>query len=176
MTEKHWARVYYALIAFMFISLNIALISLILQKPKPALGDRGMLTMALVVIDVVALARAWAIWYHARRSTSSPAPRNPVVPLPNPDGGAVKDRGDPSLGFAFFAFAFFLAGAFMIGDCIITFADPRNHTFPAGFRWGLIPGGTMFFLFALVMLFFIVRFIVRTIWKRWKAKWQRRQK
>lgn len=171
MTEKHWTRVAYALIAFMLISLNIALVSLILQKPKPALGDRALMTMALVVVDVVALARAWAMWYHARCTASSPAPENPVVPSPNPDEGAVKGRGDLSLGFAFFAFFFWLLGALLTGDCIVTFANPRDHTFPAVFRWSLIPGGTMFFLVFVVMLFFTVRYIVRTVWKRWRAKW-----
>lgn len=171
MTEKDWARVYYSLIAFMFISLNIGIISLILQKPKPALGDRGLLTMALLVIDVIALARAWAIWHHARRTASSSALQNLAELSLKPSGGTVKDRGDPTLKSAFFCFAFCLLGAVLLGTCIVAIANPHDHTFPAGFKWAMIPPAALFFLVFLTLLFFIGRFIVRTVWKKWKAKW-----
>lgn len=171
MTEKNSTRMIYVTVGFFFISWNIAFISLILQKPKPAFGDRASLTIILVIIDVIALMRVWAMWYHARRTASSTTLQNPAEPLPNPDEGAVKDRGDPTLKSAFFLFAFCSVSAALIGDCIITFANPHDHTFPTGFKWAMIPPAAIFFLFALVLLFFIGRYIVRTLWKRWKAKW-----
>ena len=170
MTEKHWAGVYYTLITSMFLCLNIGLISLILQKPKPALGDRGVLTIALVIIDVIALAQAWATWYHARHTASSPAPRSPVAVPARPGRAIVKERNEPTLKSAFFLFAFCLTGAMMIGDCLVTFANPRERTFPAGFRWAMIPPGAIFFLVFLAMSFFIGRFIVRALWKKWRGR------
>ena len=170
MKEKQAMTATCMTVTFILICVNIAIISLILQKPKPAIGEKWQLTIALVVIDVAALTRLWALWYHARRTVSLPPAQGTAEPLLNPDRGAGKDRGDPTLKSAFFCFAFCLLGAVLIGDCIVAFANPHDHTFPAGFKWAMIPPGALFFLVFVVMLFFIGRFIVRTLWKKWKAK------
>lgn len=167
MTEKHWAFGWAALLGAVS---NIAIISLILQNPKPAFGDRSLLTLVLVVFDVVLLAKLWATWHSSRSPTSQPDTQSSAT-RPKAGHTGAKARDDPSLGFAFFALLFFLFGAITTGGGAVIMARPQGNPFPLLFRWTVVPVGIFASLFFLLMVAFVVRFIIRALWRRWKIKW-----